>query len=193
MQNNYNLNNRTGYANSKKDRLHDYAAAKVSEQSFAKWYKEHNRVKLKDVSGIREFQHKDIDFIAIAPDGTETAIEIKNDMTCFTGKCTHNLCFEITQRGKDGNGNEYSLPGWFERTQADKLFILSGIKGNNDEYICTELDREAVYELYLFRDDLFKTRYSGTGCENALIDYDDLIANLNPANYKKHGKIKIIK
>lgn len=193
MQNNYNLNNRTGYANTKEDREHDYAAAKISERSFARWFEEkYTNVKLEDVSEIREFQLKDIDFIATATDGREKAIEVKNDCTCFDGLCTGNVCFEIVQRG-EYNGQEYKRPGWFMITQADWIFILSNIKGNDDEYLVMQYRMAALKDLYENRPDLFFTRYSRTGCRNDLIKYDDLIANLNPADYKKRGRIKIVK
>lgn len=191
MKRKYNFQMSVGKENNYEERLNDFDVAKQSEQSFAEFVPSIRQTEfdLIDVSDNVEFQHKDIDFVLRYKSGYTETIEVKHDVTCFDGRCTGNLCFEIMQRVISTDGIEYRLDGWFFRSKADTLIIMSDVKGK-DDYLCTEFDFDDLRQLYKEKPSLFKKVTAYHGCVNVIIKYETLINELGPLCCWQYKNVK---
>lgn len=191
MKHKYNYQMNVGKENNYNQRLNDYDVAKQAEQSFAEFVPsiKQEGFKLIDVSGDKEYQKQDVDFLGVYRNGHTEKIEIKHDTTCFDGRKTGNLCFEIKQRGVSQNDYEYQLDGWFLTSTADTLIFMHDIEGE-DDYLCTEFDFKELRQLYKKKPNLFKEVTAYHGCVNILISYETLINELGDFDCWRYEHVK---
>lgn len=108
----------------KRDYSGDYMAqGKSAESIVKKWLLGVGEVaEIQDVSNVKEYQEREIDFLITMRDGRKITAEIKSDLN--TGK-TRNVVFELLRVNHTARDDAAFVMGWSARSQAEHVFYFS--------------------------------------------------------------------